>query len=63
MALYERSVSQKISGRIKERLDRGRSAIVGALFFVPSVRFISFLLSSVYCSSSVPKKKKKPMLQ
>ena len=63
MALYERSVSQNTDGGTKEQLGRGRSAIVGALFFVTSVRFMSFFLSSAYHSSSVPEKKKKPMLQ
>ena len=56
MALFKRSVSQNIGGRTKERFEWGRSAIVGALVFVTSLRFMSFLLSSAYHSSSVPKK-------
>ena len=47
-----------IGGRTKEGLGWIRSAIVGTLFFVTSVRFMSFLLSSAYHSSSVPKENK-----
>ena len=43
-----------IGGCTKEGLGWSRSAIVGTLFFVTSVRFMPFLLSSACHSSSVP---------
>ena len=52
-----RGQCHNIDGGTKERLGRGRSAIVDALFFVTSVCFMSFFLSSAYHSSSVPEKK------